>query len=69
MDTLERGGAFVVTRDGREIGELVPLRQRRVFVPRADFVAMSQGAPVISPENFRADLSVVDDELGDPYAR
>ena len=42
MDAVERGQAFTVTRDGHRIGELVPLRQRRRFVSRAEFAAMSR---------------------------
>ena len=33
MDAVEGGQAFTVTRDGREIGELIPIRRRRRFVP------------------------------------
>ena len=48
MDAVERGQAFTVTRDGHRIGELVPLRQRRRFVSRAEFAAMSRSAPVVA---------------------
>lgn len=54
MDAVERGQAFTVTRDGHRIGELVPLRQRRRFVSRAEFAAMSRTAPVIDADAFRA---------------
>ena len=54
MDAVEHGQAFTVTRDGRSIGELVPLRQRRRFVSRAEFVAMSRTAPAIDADAFRA---------------
>lgn len=37
LDALEAGQAFTITRDGREIGELIPVHRRRRFVPRADF--------------------------------
>lgn len=70
MDAVESGHGFVVTRDGREIGELIPLRRRRRFVPRAEFAAMSRSAPHIDAAAFRADLdAVVDNDLDDPYAR
>jgi predicted nucleic acid-binding protein len=58
MDAVERGQAFTVTRDGRSIGELVPLRQRRRFVSRAEFAAMSRTASVIDQDAFRADQEV-----------
>jgi antitoxin (DNA-binding transcriptional repressor) of toxin-antitoxin stability system len=45
MDAVERRQAFMVTRDGHRIGELVPLRQRRRFVSRAEFAAMSRAGP------------------------
>ncbi|MGF1647888.1 MAG: type II toxin-antitoxin system Phd/YefM family antitoxin [Kineosporiaceae bacterium] len=70
MDAVERGHGYVVTRDGREIGELIPLRRRRRFVPRAEFAAMSRNAPRIDAAAFRADLdAVVTNEPDDPYAR
>lgn len=69
MDAVERGEAFIVTRDGRRIAELVPLRARR-RVPAADFIAASAAAPSIDYETFRSDLDVlVDPHLGDPYGR
>ena len=55
MDAVENGQAFTVTRDGHQIGELIPLRRRRRFVPRQEFAAMSRGAPVIDIDTFRAD--------------
>ena len=65
MDAVERGQSFTVTRDGRRIAELVPLRGRRTFVPAEEFLALGKGLPVIDPDRFRADL----DELIDPYDR
>jgi prevent-host-death family protein len=70
MDAVERGESFTVTRDGRGIGELVPLRRDRTFVTREEFVEMSRGAPHIDYDRFRADLdAVIDPYLDDPYAR
>ena len=42
MDAVEHGSSFTVTRDGRQIGELIPLRHRRRFVPAAEFAALSR---------------------------
>jgi prevent-host-death family protein len=68
MDSVEHGKAFIVTRNGTPIGELIPLRRKRT-VTREQFVAMSVNAPVIDPTRFRADLDdAVDNELRDPYA-
>jgi prevent-host-death family protein len=70
MDAVERGQAFTVTRDGHRIGELIPLRRRRRFVPRAEFAAMSRTAPTIDLDIFRADLdAALDQETSDPYER
>jgi prevent-host-death family protein len=55
MEAVENGQAFIVTRDGRRIGELIPLRERRRFIPRHDFAAMSRTAPDIDIDTFRAD--------------
>ncbi|MES4901023.1 MULTISPECIES: prevent-host-death protein [unclassified Streptomyces] len=55
MDAVQAGQAFTVTWDGHRIGELVPLRRRRRFVPRGEFTAMSRTAPDISLDAFRAD--------------
>ena len=54
MDAVERGQSFTVTRDGHHIGELIPLRRRRL-VPRQEFTAMSRNAPAVDLDAFRAD--------------
>ncbi|AJE83910.1 prevent-host-death protein [Streptomyces albus] len=70
MDAVQGGQAFTVTRDGHRIGELVPLRRRRRFVPRAEFAAMSRSAPEVSREAFRADQDALADQApSDPYDR
>ena len=70
MDAVEAGQSFTVTRDGHQIGELVPLKRRRRFVPRAEFAAMSRGAPRLSLDAFRADQeATAAQETDDPYGR
>jgi antitoxin (DNA-binding transcriptional repressor) of toxin-antitoxin stability system len=70
MDAVENGQAFTVTRDGHRIGELIPLRRRRRFVPRQEFVAMSRGAAGVDADAFRADQeAAANQDLADPYAR
>ena len=70
MDAVENGQAFTVTRDGHRIGELIPLRRRRRFVPRQEFAAMSGTAALIDADAFRADQeAAADRDLTDPYAR
>lgn len=69
MDAVEAGDSFTVTRDGHEIGELIPLRRRRSFVSRADFARGSELAPLIDVETFRSDQDRgFDGTLSDPYA-
>lgn len=69
MDAVEAGESFVVTRDGRRIGELVPLRASR-SVPAEEFIAASATAPKIDYEAFRRSLDdAIDPDLDDPYAR
>ena len=68
MDAVERGQAFTVTRDGRPMGQLVPLR--RQWVTREQFAVSSRLAPRVDPDRLRADSeSVIDGELCDPYGR
>lgn len=70
MDAVQHGQSFTVTRDGHQVGELIPLRQRRRFVSRKEFAAMSRGAPDISIRAFRADQdSTADQDAEDRYAR
>ena len=70
MDAVENGQAFTVTRDGHRIGELIPLRHRRRFVPRQEFVATSRSAPAIDIAAFRADQdAVIDHDLNGSYDR
>jgi prevent-host-death family protein len=70
MDAVENGQAFTVTRDGHRIGELIPLRRRRRFVPRQEFAAMSRSAPAIDIETFRAGQHAsLDHGTDSPYDR
>jgi len=70
MDAVEGGQSFTVTRDGHEIGELIPLRRRRRFVTRDQFAVMSGSAESIDLDAFRADQAQsADPEVDDPYER
>ncbi len=55
MRRLDQGEAFVVTRNGVAVGELIPMRHRR-FVPRANVEAAFAHAPAIDAAKFREDL-------------
>jgi prevent-host-death family protein len=68
MDAVESGQAFTVTRDGHRIGELIPLRRRRTYVPRGEFAAMSRTAPGIDIDAFRGDQEAAfDHDTSSPY--
>jgi len=70
MDAVESGQSFTVTREGRGIAELVPLRQVRTFVSRETFAATSRQSPPVDLATFRADQhSSTDVGMDDPYAR
>lgn len=70
MDAVENGQAFIITRDGHRIGELIPLRRRRTFVPRQEFAATSRSAPGIDLQTFRADQEAgLDHDLDSRYDR
>lgn len=66
MRALDRGEAFVVTRNGVPVGELVPWRARR-FVAADVAVAAFAGAPAIDAVRFRADVDAALDH--DPSPR
>lgn len=66
MRALDAGESFVVTRNGIPVGELEPLKRRRMVTREAVHKAFASAAP-LDPERFRAD---VDRFLGqDPTPR
>jgi len=65
MRALDRGEAFVVTRNGVPIGELTPLR-RRQFVGAQAAVARFAGAPPIDGKQFRDDVDAALDQRPHP---
>lgn len=67
MRALDRGEAFVVTRNGVPVGELTPLRARR-FVAAEAAVALFAGAPAIDAERFRTEVDRVLDQDAAPRA-
>lgn len=70
MDAVERGESFTVTRDGREIGELIPIRRPKRWVTREDFVRGSKNVPLVDPDRLRADIdAVIDPYSDDPFER
>jgi len=50
MRALDKGKAFIVTRNGVPVGELIPLRQR-MFVPTEAALAAFADAPRVARSN------------------
>lgn len=65
MRALERGEEFVVTRNGRPVGELRPIR-RRTFVARAALLDALRGTAAIDAARFRSDVDEVLDQSVEP---
>ncbi|MBK5219453.1 MAG: type II toxin-antitoxin system prevent-host-death family antitoxin [Thermoleophilia bacterium] len=66
MRALDRGEEFIVTSNGRPVGELRPIG-RRQFVPRETIAKVFAAAPAIDYEQFRADIDAFVDH--DPTPR
>ncbi len=66
MRDLDRGRAFIVTRNGVAVGELLALRQR-VFVPSDAVHAAFARAPHIARRRFRKNVDAMIDQ--DPTPR
>lgn len=65
MRRLDEGEGFVVTRNGVPVGELQPLRRRRVVNGPA-LAAAFRAAPRIDYQRLRADLDRDADQDVDP---
>jgi len=65
MRQLDRGEAFIVTRNGVPVGELTPLRRHR-FVAAEAAVALFTQAPRVNYDQFRADLDEIADQSPTP---
>ena len=58
MRALDKGKAFIVTRNGVPVGELIPLR-RRMFVPTEAALAAFADAPRVALGRFRKDIDAL----------
>lgn len=67
MRRLDAGETFIVTRAGRPVGELSPLRRHR-FVTADTVAGLFHSAPAIDADRFRADLGAVADPGIEPRA-
>ena len=65
MRALDRGEAFVVTRNGVPVGELTPLRRSR-FVNTEAALAVFGGAPAVDSVEFRRDVDAWLDQGSEP---
>lgn len=65
MRGLDRGEAFLVTRNGVPVGELTPVRPRQ-FVSAGIALTAFTGAPAIDPRRFRADVDAALDQDATP---
>lgn len=66
MRALDAGEDFIVTSNGRPVGELRPYPHRK-FITREAFVDLFAGSPPIDYERFRADIDRYADQ--DPTPR
>ena len=67
MRALDKGKAFIVTRNGVPVGELVPLKPR-MFVAAEAAVTAFAGAPALAQGRFRNDIDAVVDQDSTPRA-
>lgn len=65
MRAVDRGESFVVTRNGKEVGELTPVRARQ-FVSAEKAAAAFAGAPAVDRERFRAEVDALLDQSASP---
>ena len=57
LDRVAAGEAVLVTRDGRAVAELSPLRRRSA--PPAELIARRRSLPPVDPTALRRDLDAV----------
>lgn len=55
MDSLEAGESFIVTRNGKPVGTLMPLTGPRQYVPSDELVAALADLPPLDFATLRAD--------------
>jgi antitoxin (DNA-binding transcriptional repressor) of toxin-antitoxin stability system len=67
MRGLDAGQTYIVTRHSEPVGELRPLRRRRL-VEAAAIIEAFRGAPDIDEKRFRDDLDRVVDQDPEPRA-
>lgn len=64
---LREGRSYTLTLNGEPLAMMVPVRRRQA-VPKAEVLAIFANAPVIDPDELRADLDKgASQEIRDPY--
>ncbi len=65
IDRVEQGEMLLVTRDGRPVAELRPVRARGM--PRDLLVSRARNLPPVEPDRLRADLdAAIDPDISWP---
>ncbi|MAU80432.1 hypothetical protein VX037_12335 [Gordonia sp. Z-3] len=67
MRELDEGRSFVISRNGRPIGELRPLRRERLVDTRVALAGFT-AAPAIDFDTFRRDVDATLDQEPEPRA-
>lgn len=67
MSALDEGRSFVVTRNSVPVGELRPLRRRRLVDARL-VTELFRGAPRVDAGQFKRDVDAFVDQGVDPRA-
>lgn len=67
MRAIDAGEALIVTRNGVPVGELTPIRRRRLATRAAVLAGFGSAAP-IDAERFRDDLDSIADQDPTPRA-
>jgi prevent-host-death family protein len=57
LDRIARGESLIVTRDGAEVAEIVPLRRRTRTT--AELIAARRTLPTLDSDRLRADLDQI----------
>jgi len=64
---LRQGRTYTLTLNGEPLARLIPIRRRQA-VPKEEVLAIFATAPVIDPDELRADLDqYISPEMRDPY--
>ena len=66
MKALDQGEAFLITRNGIAVGQLVPLPRRR-FVRTDDALTLFAHVAPINFTQFRRDVDAFVDQQPDPH--